>query len=96
MLVLVVEFRIDAAHAAAFDTEITANARASRETEPGCHQFDVCRDPADPTLFFLYELYADEAAVQSHLQAPHYLRMDATTRPWVRSKVVRRYVRTAG
>jgi len=96
MLALVVEFRIDPAHVAAFDTEIIANARASRETEPGCRQFDVCRDAADPCLFFLYELYDDEAAIQAHLRTPHYLRMDAITAPWVQSKVVRRYVRTAG
>ena len=96
MLALVVEFRIAPAHVEAFDAQITANARTSRETEPGCRQFDVCRDPADPTLFFLYELYDDEAAVQAHLRAPHYLHMDATTAPWVQCKVVRRYVRTAG
>ena len=96
MLALVVEFRIAASHVDAFDAEIQANARTSRETEPGCRQFDVCRDPADPTLFFLYELYDDEAAVQAHLRAPHYLRMDAATATWVQSKVVRRYVRTAG
>ena len=96
MLALVVEFHVDPAHAAAFDTEITANARASRETEPGCRQFDVCRDLADPGLFFLYELYDDEAAIQVHLHTPHYLHLDAVTAPWVQSKVVRRYVRTAG
>ena len=96
MLALVVEFRIDPAHVAAFDTAITANARASRETEPGCRQFDVCRDPADAGLFFLYELYDDEAAIQAHLRSPHYLRMDAATASWVHSKVVRRYVRAQG
>jgi quinol monooxygenase YgiN len=38
---------------------------------PGCRQFDVCRDPLDPALFFLYELYDDEAAIQAHLDSPH-------------------------
>jgi autoinducer 2-degrading protein len=93
MLALVVEFRIEPAHSAAFETAITANARASRETEPGCRQLDVCRDPADPGLFFLYELYDDEAAIQAHLRTPHYLHMEATTAPWVQGKVVRRFVR---
>jgi (4S)-4-hydroxy-5-phosphonooxypentane-2,3-dione isomerase len=96
MLALVVEFRIAAPHVDAFDAEISANARASRNTEPGCRQFDVCRDPADPTLFFLYELYDDAAAIQAHLRTPHYLRMDAATASWVQSKVVRRYVRAQG
>ena len=96
MLALVVEFRIAREHVDAFDAEIDANARASRETEPGCRQFDVCRDPADPTLFFLYELYDDEAAIEAHLRTPHYLHMDGVTASWVQSKVVRRYVRTTG
>ena len=95
MLALVVEFRIEPAHVAAFEAAIIANARASRDTEPGCRQFDVCRDPADPGLFFLYELYDDDAAIQAHLRTPHYLHMEATTASWVQGKVVRRLVRVA-
>ena len=95
MLALVVEFRIKPAHIAAFEQAIVENARASRETEPGCRQFDVCRDPADPSLFFLYELYDDEAAIQAHLNAPHYLQMNQATADWVDLKTVRRYVRVA-
>ena len=90
MLALVVEFRIRAAHLEAFDAAIRANARASLDTEPGCRQFDVCRDPADAALFFLYELYDDEPAIQAHLRSPHFLQMDAATAGWVESKVVRK------
>ena len=96
MLALVVEFRIKPEHIAAFEHEIVENARASRDTEPGCRQFDVCRDSGDPGLFFLYELYDDEAAIQAHLGTPHYVRMDAVSRGWVESKTVRRYLRVAG
>ena len=95
MLALVVEFRIKPAHIAAFEHAIIENARASRETEPGCRQFDVCRDPADPGVFFLYELYDDDDAIQAHLQTPHYLQMNHVTAGWVDTKVVRRYVRAA-
>jgi (4S)-4-hydroxy-5-phosphonooxypentane-2,3-dione isomerase len=90
MLALVVEFRILPTRIAAFDAAIRANARASLDTEPGCHRFDVCRDPAEPGLFFLYELYDDEAAIQAHLRAPHFLQMDAATAGWVQSKSVRK------
>jgi hypothetical protein len=51
----------------AFHQAIVDNARLSLKPKPGCHRFDVCRDPGDPTLFFLYELYDDEAAFQAHL-----------------------------
>ena len=95
MLALIVEFRIKPAHIAAFEAAIVENARASRETEPGCRQFDVCRDPADPALFFLYELYDDDAAIQAHLHTTHYVQMNQATADWVESKKVLRYARAA-
>jgi (4S)-4-hydroxy-5-phosphonooxypentane-2,3-dione isomerase len=95
VLALVVEFRIKPAHIDAFDVAIRANAQASMDTEPGCRQFDVCRDPDDAALFFLYELYDDEGAIQAHLQSPHFLQMNAATASWVDAKVVRKLLRQA-
>ncbi len=95
MLALVVEFRIQPAHVDAFDQAIRSNAQCSLGTEPGCRQFDVCRDPADATLFFLYELYDDEAAVRAHLASAHFLQMNAATAAWVERKTVWRYQRVA-
>lgn len=94
MLALIVEFRIKPEHVAAFDVAITDNARASRDTEPGCRQFDVCRDPDDAQLFFLYELYDDAAAIDAHLRSGHFQQMNAATADWVERKVVRTYRRT--
>lgn len=93
MLVVVVEFHIRAEHVTAFHEAICANARQSVDTEPGCHQFDVCRDPADPALFYLYELYDDEAAFQAHLVSPHFLQMNAATTNWVAHKTIRKLQR---
>lgn len=95
MQALIVEFRIHTPHIEAFEKAIIENARASREDEPGCRQFDVCRDPQDASVFFLYELYDDEAAIQAHLQSPHFLRMNAETGNWVREKTVWRRERIA-
>ncbi len=95
MQALIVEFRIKPAYLDRFAEAIADNARASRDTEPGCRQFDVCRDPADPALFFLYELYDDEAAVQAHLRTPHFLTMNQSTADWVEHKTVRQYLRVA-
>jgi quinol monooxygenase YgiN len=95
MQTLVVEFRIKPAFVDDFARAIVDNARASRESEAGCRQFDVCRDPADPGLFFLYELYDDESAIQAHLESAHFLQMNASTAPWVETKIVRRYTRMA-
>ena len=94
MQALVVEFHIKPEFVGDFAAAIEDNARASRDTEPGCRQFDVCRDPADPSLFYLYELYDDEAAVQAHLKSAHFLQMDAATASWIDAKVVRKLRRT--
>ena len=95
MLALIVEFRIKQDHIGAFDSALAQNARLSRETEPGCKQFDVCRDSAEPALFYLYELYDNEAAIQAHLASAHYTSMNSQTVDWVASKSVRKLVRTS-
>lgn len=40
--------------------------------EPGCLQYDAHRDPGDPNRFFLFERYADEAALEAHAASPHF------------------------
>jgi len=88
--VLVVEFRIKSSHIAAFEGAMAENARQSLAVEPGCLQFDVCRDPAEEGVFFLYEVYENDAAIQAHLTSAHFLEMNAATQDWVESKSVRR------
>ncbi|HEY6135897.1 MAG TPA: putative quinol monooxygenase [Rubrivivax sp.] len=95
MQALVVEFRIRPEFIAAFEGAIKVNARATLAAEPGCRQFDVCRDPANAALVFLYELYDDEAAIQAHLASAHFRQFDALVAGWVETKAVRRLTRTA-
>lgn len=92
--IVIVDFTTQPAHAEDFAVAIAENATRSVADEPGCHQFDVGRDPADPTAFFLYEVYEDDAAFQAHLASPHFLKFDALTAPWVTGKVARRLDRT--
>ena len=86
-LVVTVHFRAKPEHRAAFRAAMVANATASRETEPGCRQFDVCETDDGETIF-LYEIYDDEAAFRAHLATDHYLRFNETTAPWVADKRV--------
>lgn len=92
MLVVTVDFVIKAAHVQAFRAEMIANARASREREPGCRCFDVAFGESDPALVFLYELYDDAAAFAAHQATEHFKRFDATTAPWIERKQARRFV----
>ena len=95
MKALVVEFVIANVHVAAFQRAIVENAHLSRSLESGCRQFDVCTDPSRGNVFFLYELYDDDAAISEHLASPHYQRMNAATQTWVEKKTVWRYDRIA-
>jgi quinol monooxygenase YgiN len=90
---LIVEFYIKPEFIDDFAVAIQKNALASLTQEPGCHHFDVCRDPADPSLFFLYELYKDEAAIQLHMASAHFLAFSQLTNDWVSRKSVRKMQR---
>ena len=87
--VLVVEFDIHPVHVTEFERAISANACDSLALESGCSRFDICRVPQQPNLFFLYEIYDDEAAVQAHLSTSHFQQFDVLSRSWVASKTVR-------
>jgi autoinducer 2-degrading protein len=41
--------------------------------EPGNRRFDVLQDPADPTVFLLYEVYAEASDAAAHKTMAHYL-----------------------
>lgn len=91
MYVVTVEFTIEPGRVHAFLPLMIDNAKASREREPGCRQFDVCADPAAPDRIFLYEVYADRAAFDAHLASAHFKAFDRAVAPWIAAKVVRTY-----
>jgi autoinducer 2-degrading protein len=39
--------------------------------EAGCLRFDVLRDRTTPNVFYLYEIYRDQAAYDLHRQQPY-------------------------
>ena len=41
-------------------------------SEPGTLRFEPHRSPSNDHLFFLYELFADEAAFAAHQQTDHF------------------------
>ncbi len=45
---------------------------APSNAEPGCRAYVLHRDPADPSVLFLYEQYDHEAAFQTHCDSPHF------------------------
>ena len=51
---------------------IEVDALGSEQDEPGCVRFNVLQDVADENVYYFYEVYVDEAAVDAHRAAPHY------------------------
>ena len=52
------------------------------ELEPGCLQFDILV-PEDDNEVLLYEVYADEAAIEAHLSTSHMKEYLEETGPWI-------------
>lgn len=91
MFAVTVVFKMPPENAERFMGLMLANAEASRRNEPGCRQFDVCRDPRDPGTVFLYEVYDDAEAFGAHRETDHFLAFDDAVRDMVISKSVIRY-----
>ena len=51
---------------------IEVDALGSEGDEPGCVRFNVLQDATDENVYYFYEVYLDEAAVEAHRAAPHY------------------------
>ena len=51
---------------------IEVDALGSERDEPGCFRFNVLQDQQDSNVYYFYEVYRDEAALEAHRAAPHY------------------------
>ena len=40
--------------------------------EPGCRFYQAYRDPSDPLVFHLFEIYDDEDAYKAHGESEHF------------------------
>ena len=85
---VVVRFAIDPGARTGFMALLRENARQSVALEPGCRQFDIVEADGPPGDVWLYEIYSDRAAFDTHLKTEHFLSFDAATRGMVMDKTV--------
>jgi len=90
MIALVVTINIKPDHKEEFMASMMGDARGSNNDEPGCLRFDVLQDNEDPNQIHLYEVYQDEAAVEAHRNAPHFLKWREECKDWLATENVRR------
>jgi diamine N-acetyltransferase len=71
MLIVQIDYTIRPEHVESFKKIVHTNALASTK-EVGVIRFDVFQNVGDPTRFSLLEIYADEAAQQTHFESDHF------------------------
>src|SRR4029079_9466461 len=72
MIALWVKVKVKPEARERFLKAIEVDAIGSERDEAGCMRFNVLRDRQDPNLYYFYEVYRDEAALEAHRAAPHY------------------------
>jgi quinol monooxygenase YgiN len=72
MVVLAVTWMAKVGHEAEVASLFEKLTEQSRK-EPGCSMFLVHRHKTEPRRFFIYEQYKDDAALEAHRTAPHFL-----------------------
>ncbi len=93
MFVVVVSFQIKLDQFDAFLPLMVRNAKASLDNEPGCLQFDVCLDEAQPGSVFLYEVYTNRAAFDAHLASGHFIEFDEAVATMIETKQAQTFER---
>jgi autoinducer 2-degrading protein len=72
MLAIWVKVRVKAQERERFLKAIEVDAVGSERDEPGCLRFNVLQDAQDQNVYYFFEVYRDEAALEAHRAAPHY------------------------
>ena len=66
MLAKWIKVRIKPERRADFLAAIEVDAVGSERDEPGCARFNVLQEATDENIYYFYEVYTDEAAVEAH------------------------------
>ena len=82
MISIFVTINIKPGYKDSFVTAVLDDAIGSVRDEPGCFRFDVLQDESNPNRIHLYEVYQDEAALEAHRQAPHYVKWRSIVNDW--------------
>ena len=82
MIAIIVTIQVKPGFRDRFIEATHGDALGSVSDEPGCFRFDVLQDDSDPNRIHLFEVYADQAALEAHRKAPHFLKWRSTVEEW--------------
>jgi quinol monooxygenase YgiN len=72
MIVLVARYVVKAGRGHEVEAALRRMAPLVKSSEPGCTLYHANRSTENPDLFLLYEIYADQAALETHRSTPHF------------------------
>ena len=84
-IVRLAELEIDAAQLANYKAAVKEQIEAAIRVEPGVLTLYAVSVKDQPTQIRVFEIYADEAAYKSHLEAPHFKKYKSVTQDMVKS-----------
>src|SRR3954453_21134250 len=84
-IVQLAKLEIDPAQLDAYKAALKQGVETALRVEPGVLSLNAMAEKENPTHITLVEIYADEAAYQAHLQAPHFLKYKTATKEMVKS-----------
>jgi autoinducer 2-degrading protein len=83
MYAIFVTIKIKPGFADRFKEASLGDGQGSVRDEPGCLRFDLHQSLSDPNTFHLYEVYENqEAHLNAHRSAPHYIKWRETVQDW--------------
>ena len=86
MVVLAVTWMAKAGHEDEVATLFSKLTEQSRK-EPGCQMYLVHRHKTEPRRFFIYEQYQNDAALEAHRAAAHFLQFAKKELPKIADRV---------
>jgi len=72
MIAMWVKVRVKPEGRERFLKAIEVDALGSERDERDCFRFNVLQDQQDRNVYYFYEVYRDEKALEAHRAAPHY------------------------
>jgi quinol monooxygenase YgiN len=84
-VVRIAKLRIDPVQLENYMAALKEHAETAVRVEPGVLTLYAVAEKNDPTRITVFEIYADAAAYQAHLQTPHFKKYKSTTKDMVKS-----------
>jgi quinol monooxygenase YgiN len=82
MYIIISPIQIKAGYKDRYVKELVEVAHASVANEPGCFRLDVIQDAGDSNRVWVYEIFKDQSALDTHMKLPFFLKFLDATKGW--------------